>query len=91
EVRPDYFTTGVVLRVGFDPLGTEEHESSLQINPPVTVDDAETQVRQVFRLKARFLSGDKNIEKTFETAVGERISVGRGKSNQLQIDDESVS
>lgn len=91
EVRPDYFTSGVVLRVGFDPIGTEEHESSLQINPRVTVDDAEMQGRQVFRLKARFLSGDKHIEKTFEPALGERISIGRGKSNQLQIDDESVS
>lgn len=93
-VKPDYFTSGVVLKVSFEKFEAEDTEAAVN----VTVDGiAESELvepaeeRRAGNARFRFHAGGKAIEKTAVLVEGERISVGRTKENGLQIDDASVS
>lgn len=99
EVTPDYFTEGVKLFVSFDKFGDEDHEAELN----VTVPSIDLEAARVALAKASNSeqSGDtylsrfkiKNIarEKKLEFLQNRRLSVGRTGSNNLILDDVSVS
>lgn len=91
EARPDYFTNGVVLRVSFAPIGSEERETSLQLNRQDSDEEPASATSQRFTITARFESNGRPTERKFELSAGERLTIGRGKSNDLALGDESVS
>ena len=94
-IKPDYFTSGVVLLVSFDKFDAAENEAAIN----VTVDGltkgelapVEAPERKSSTLRVRFLAGGKEIDKLLDLEEGKRISIGRTKENGLQIDDQSIS
>lgn len=93
-VKPDYFTSGVVLLVSFDKVEAEDREAAVN----VTVDGLKSEelVPEAVEtksgsLRARFEVGGKVFDKNIKLEEGKRISVGRTKENALQIDDGSIS
>lgn len=96
EVKPDYFTEGVQLLASFDKAGNEENEVALKVTVPgmkvdQLVENQEYQESNIEKYQALFsLNG---IEKTINLQLksGERLSVGRGKENDLTLEDASVS
>ncbi len=94
-IKPDYFTSGVVLLVSFDKFDSEENERAIN----VTVDGLKKEEiapevepeRKTAALRIRFQAGGKQIDKSFNLVEGRRLSVGRTKENDLQIDDQSIS
>ena len=97
EVKPDYFTTGVRLFVGFEKFGEEDREAEMNVTIPgmktagLIPDDAETPGAQSVRAIVRFNAQGRNVQKEQFFAEGKRVSVGRTKENDLTIDDMSVS
>jgi len=97
EVKPDYFTEGVKLYVGFDKFADEESDAEMnvtiagvQLRPadlPKEIAPAPSGSTFVFRYKVNGL----DIEKKFEFDSGRRLSVGRTSNNDLAIDHTSVS
>ena len=95
SIKPDYFTSGVVLLVSFDKFDSDEGERGVN----VTVDGikkedivpaAETE-RKTAALRICFQVGGRQTDKSFNLEEGRRLSVGRTKENDLQIDDQSIS
>ena len=97
-IKPDYFTSGVVLLVSFDKFDSDESERAIN----VTVDgvdglkkeDIAPQVeseRKTAAMRIQFQAGGKQVDKSFNLEEGRRLSVGRTKENDLQIDDQSIS
>lgn len=98
EVKPDYFTEGVKLFVSFDKFGDEDHEAELNVTVP-SIDlrsaqanligdtDKAAAVTYVARFKLKGAERQKKL--IFERAA--RHSVGRTGSNDLILDDVSVS
>jgi len=96
EVKPDYFTEGVQLLASFDKFGNEENEVALKVTVPGMkvdrlVEQEESQEINTEKYQVSFILN--GIEKTINLQLknGERLSVGRGKENDLTIDDSSVS
>ncbi|MFN0141158.1 MAG: FHA domain-containing protein [Pyrinomonadaceae bacterium] len=98
EVKPDYFTEGVKLFVSFDKFGDEDHEAELNVTvPSINLNNEHTnllgytndgfQVTYVARFKLRGAERQKKL--LFEQHT--RRSVGRTGSNDLILDDVSVS
>lgn len=99
EVTPDYFTEGVKLFVSFDKFGDEDHEAELNVTvPSIDLEAARVALAKASKSEQ---SGDtylsrfkiKNIarEKKLEFLQNRRLSVGRTGSNNLILDDVSVS
>ena len=94
-IKPDYFTSGVVLLVSFDNFDSDENEMAIN----VTVDALKNEEiapavepeRKGAALRLRFQAGGKQVDKSFSLVEGRRLSVGRTKENDLQIDDQSIS
>ena len=90
EVKPDYFTTGVKLFVGFDE-SEDEREAAIHVsNAPAAAAAPEPEVHAL-SVRLRYDAGGKEVSKEVEFAPGVRISVGRTKENGIVIDDQSVS
>lgn len=93
EVKPDYFIEGVKLSASFDEKEDVELNVTLpainltkelsQIDAPLTPGNFDRMVR--YRLK------DIDTETVVRFIVGKSISVGRNATNQLVIDDASIS
>ncbi len=102
EVKPDYFTEGVKLFASFDKFNDEEHEAELNVTIPSLGKNAavaslavesnrSAQKSEEIVVIARFaLKGSRRDRRVIVPATG-RFSVGRTGSNDLAIDDESVS
>jgi len=94
-IKPDYFTSGVVLLVSFDKFDSDESERAIN----VTVDGLKKEdiapavesERKTAAMRIRFQAGGKQIDRSFSLEEGRRLSVGRTKENDLQIDDQSIS
>jgi len=94
-IKPDYFTSGVVLLVSFDKFDADEHEAAIN----VTVDSIKGEKtapapiveKQKGTLAVRFEAAGKQVVKALDLEEGKRLSVGRTKENSLQIDDTSIS
>lgn len=97
EVKPDYFTEGVKLFVGFDKFSDEELDAEMnvtitgvQLKPveiPAEVVPGQAHSAYIFRFTINGLSR----EKQFAFEVGKRISVGRTSNNDLVIDETTIS
>lgn len=96
QVKPDYFTSGVMLQAGFEKLDGDEDG---EIAQHITVDGlksedlipAETVPKLAETVRLKFTVNAKDIDKTFEFNEGQRFSVGRTKENSIQIEDQSIS
>lgn len=95
EVKPDYFTSGVKLFVGFEKFDEDEREAELNVTVPgFNLSDLIPEEKprlESERVLFRFSIDGKPVQKMLEMAEGKRLSVGRTKENDLTIDDPSVS
>jgi hypothetical protein len=99
DIRPDYFTSGVKLIVGFDKFSDEEREASIDVSGPrpeaVPESDLkkDVEIRSLYAANLVFLFSingkPQRISATLETGV--RLSLGRTKENDIAIDDISIS
>ena len=97
EVKPDYFTEGVKLYVGFDKFSADEPDVEMNVTmlgvqlSPETVpsENSPTNVHPAYVF--RYTISGVDHEKQFEFGIGKRVSVGRTANNDLSIDDVSVS
>jgi pSer/pThr/pTyr-binding forkhead associated (FHA) protein len=94
EVKPDYFTEGVKLFVGFDKFGADEREGVMHVSVPggaagEPVPEKPLPVAETFVV--RFTESGQAKELRIVFSEGRRMSVGRTKENDLTINDESVS
>lgn len=99
EVKQDYFVEGVKLSAGFDTFAEEHHEAQMAVTlpainvaglvPEATAAAAPSAGRHVFI--ARFKLQGTPRDRRFEISTGDRLSIGRNQSNNLTIDDISVS
>ncbi|MEO7672713.1 MAG: FHA domain-containing protein [Pyrinomonadaceae bacterium] len=96
QVKPDYFTTGVKLFVGFEK-SEEDRETAIDVSMPGFADDrvqpqAESQASKGrVRVIVRFDLQGRPFSKELVLEAGKRLSVGRTKENDLAVDDTSVS
>ena len=98
EVKPDYFTEGVKLFVSFDKFGGEDHEAELNVTVPsinlnneqTNLPDKKTDVGEITFI-ARFKIKDAARERKLSFHQDTRLSIGRTGSNDLILDDVSVS
>lgn len=93
EIKPDYFTSGVKLYVGFEKLEAEDREAEIHVSVGGAAESADSAraERQAATLHCRFQIGESVTERKMELEEGKRISIGRTKENDLRIDDASVS
>ena len=95
QVKPDYFTNGVKLFVGFEKSDEDERETAIDVSMPGFNDDAKAQAAPGFpKLSKAIVNFDlhgKPIQKELVFEDGKRLSVGRTKENDLAVDDASVS
>ncbi|MFN2501853.1 MAG: FHA domain-containing protein [Pyrinomonadaceae bacterium] len=97
EVKQDYFTEGVKLFVSFDTFAQEANEGELNVTmPAINIPGAllsapEPAVPRSTEFIARFEAGGKARERKLQLNAGDRLSIGRTGSNDLVIDDASVS
>lgn len=99
EVKPDYFTEGVKLFVSFDKFADDEHEAELNVTIPsinlqgmqVSLTPPEPLKTQLFSYIASYKTRDTARAKRLELKTNGRLSVGRTGTNDLILDDVSVS
>ena len=95
EVKPDYFIEGVKLLVSFDKITDEDRSVEMNVTvPSMKVSDISNELHATPAGEtyiARYKLGEISKEKTLEFAASGRLSVGRTGSNDLVIDDASVS
>jgi pSer/pThr/pTyr-binding forkhead associated (FHA) protein len=95
EVKPDYFIEGVKLSVSYDNAGRDGRDVEMNVTvPTINVQEAiETVVPSVSRAAviARFAMKGHRREKILEVGPSGRISIGRTGSNDLVLNDTSVS
>lgn len=95
EVKPDYFTSGVKLFVGYEKFDEDEREAELNVTVPgFNVSDLIPEEKHQLaseRVVFRFSIDGMPMEKTLDLVEGRRLSIGRTKENDLTIDDPSVS
>ena len=96
-VKPDYFTNGVKLLAGFESQTEDEREVSMDVTVPhlkIDIPNVQTEEPQratSFLLGVRFELNGKAVERSFDVTGGRRLSIGRGKENDIAINDTSVS
>jgi len=98
EIKPDYFTTGVKLQVGFDEFADEaDTDAELEVNFPGDSDAAsmteakDAAERDLFTYTASFVIDGVPQTVQLDFPPGARLSVGRTRSNELALPDSSVS
>lgn len=97
EVKPDYFIEGVKLYVSFDRFTEDARDVELNVTVPAInvqqalIDAAVPDVRERQTFVARFKIKGEEKKKQFAILTGGRVSVGRIGSNELVVDDQSVS
>ena len=97
EVKPDYFIEGVKLLVSFDKITDEDRSVEMNVTVPAinvsgaVADLAANQTAAGETYIARFDINGVKKEKRLEFRESVRRSVGRTGSNDLVIDDTSVS
>lgn len=97
EVKPDYFTEGVKLFVGFDKFSDEEADREMNVTitgvqlSPTDIPKEIAELTTVPEFLFRYSTYGVLREKTFEFPPGRRVSVGRTSNNDLTLDDTSVS
>ena len=97
EVKPDYFIEGVKLLVSFDKITDEGRSVEMNVTVPAiktseaVADFAAKQSTACETYIARYEINGIKKEKNLEFPPSGRLSVGRTGSNDLVIDDTSVS
>ncbi|CAN5752364.1 hypothetical protein BH24ACI3_BH24ACI3_15480 [soil metagenome] len=97
EVKPDYFTEGVKLFVGFEKFTDDETDAQINVSVPgIKVDPLASATEPSPLANGReivfsFNVNGRNIERKLKIGVGQRLAVGRTKENEVSIDDISVS
>jgi len=97
EVKPDYFTEGVKLFVSFDKFSDDETDAQVNVTvPAINIKKAiaaETapSIGANETFIARFELKGSRKDRRLEFPAGGRLSVGRTGTNDLVIDDVSVS
>ena len=97
EVKPDYFTEGVKLFVGFDKFSDEELDAEMNVTitgvqlRPAHIATEVVPVQAHSAYIFRFTINGLSREKQFAFEAGKRISVGRTSNNDLVIDETSIS
>ncbi len=97
EVKPDYFTTGVKLFVGFEKSDEDDRETAIDVSIPGLKDAASAHIIEMpavtSQTKAiiRFDIQGRSIQKELAMEAGKRLTLGRTKENDLAVDDPSVS
>lgn len=101
EIKPDYFTEGVRLLASFDEFaGDEPHEAELNVTvpdikvaglvpEPVPPPRAEPRPDETYEAAFSTPAGPKRVTLVFSGS--RRLSVGRTGTNDLVINDSSVS
>lgn len=97
EIKPDYFTEGVKILVGFDNFSEEESEAAVNVSVPdlknIVISPPEKievePEKEIFIADFSVQGKPKQVE--FTLVQGQRLSVGRAGENDLSIDDNSVS
>lgn len=96
EIKPDYFTSGVVLLVSFEKSPDDEREVAVNVNAPAEIaarsatEEVPTQPQEFVYVASFSLSGEER-QVRLRLSRGSRLSVGRTKENDLAISDASVS
>jgi len=98
EIKPDYFTEGVKLLASFDKFSEAEGEAAVSVSVPDLKNVVVNPVAEVITAEpekeiytAEFVIKDQTKKVALAFAVRQRLSVGRTKENDLQIDDASIS
>jgi len=91
RVRPDYFTSGVALRVSFEASDAKVKDAELRLATSPEIESSAAEPDKTYQLDISFSVGERLISKTLDVVTGQRLSVGRAKTNDLVLDDESVS
>jgi hypothetical protein len=97
EINTDYFTEGVKLSASFEEFAEKaldaEHNVTMPniVIPPLSVTDEEEVQESRIVISAVFHLNGSERKKQLFLEPGQSISVGRTGSNQLIIDDVSVS
>ena len=96
EIKPDYFTSGVVLLVSFEKSPDDEKEVALKV-PASGETGAQSSAENDPQPSAQFvyvasfsLDGEERRVR-LKLSRGTRLSVGRTKENDLSLSDASVS
>jgi pSer/pThr/pTyr-binding forkhead associated (FHA) protein len=98
EIKPDYFIQGVKLLASFEKFADEEHEAELNVTVPgmniaglAPAEEASASMpgEETYTASFETGAGSRNIKLVF--ARDDRKSVGRAGSNDLSINDQSVS
>ena len=96
-VKPDYFTSGVKLFAGFEKSDEDEREMAIDVSMPGFKEDALAQPQnsptppERSKVLVRFDLHGSAIQKELTFEGGQRLTVGRTKENDLDVDDASVS
>ncbi len=97
EVKPDYFTDGVKLFVGFERFTDDEADAQINVSVPGNKVDSLPESIEPSAVAAgreiafSFSVNGKRLERKLNIVAGQRLAVGRTKENDLSIDDISVS
>lgn len=98
EVKPDYFSEGVKLFVSFEKFTGEDGEREIDVSMPGgKVDQIAAETVPVpaeiaeKKIRVRFVLNSEPVERILTLKLGERLSIGRTKENNLAIDDQSIS
>ncbi len=96
EVKPDYFIEGVKLSVSYDSVASDGREVEMNVTvPAMKVQDALAAVVPSMRgrgsVTARYKMKGQPHEKHLVVGPTARISIGRTGSNDLVLNDTSVS
>lgn len=98
EIKPDYFTEGVKLMASFDRFADDEPVAAVNVSVPdlknvVIAAPEEIAVapapQTIFNVEFTWQNKTKQTKLIF--GEKRRLSVGRTKENDLQIDDPSIS
>lgn len=97
EVKPDYFTEGVKLFVGFEKFTDDETDAQINVSVPgIPIDPLPSATEPSTLVNGRetvfsFNVNGRNIVRKLKIADGQRLAIGRTKENDVSIDDVSVS
>ena len=95
QIKPDYFTSGVKLYVGFEKLDGDDQDAEME----VTLDGMKAAdlipesiaEKRSGRLMISFDVRGQHFEREIDLEEGRRLSVGRTKENDVAIDAARVS
>ena len=97
EIMPDYFTEGIKLMASFDDFSEDNHDAAINMSVPDLKNVVIAPVEEIAAepekeiYTAEFTVQDKTKKIELAFVERQRLSVGRTKENDLQIDDASVS